>query len=345
MLTLLELLPVNIIQLLSLFVSIIAILMLRGEQRYAGLILAFIVQAMAVLFNFLEELRWVNFMVTPAMSLAVGPGFYLAVRVLVRTDAPLHQRDAVHFLPALVALPFSTTVGWVLAFGAVSQLIYLHLSFALLLRYQRAVAERRSDPEHFQLRWLMRIFFALIMLIIVELIRANLQPFLPFAMRNHWYFIDQLALLAVITGLLVGIVRQPAVFEGMHEYEASEQEPTEQLRDREHAESLFAELDQLVRQQRLYTKPRLALQDLAEQTGLHSRDISWAINSGGGSSFAEYINRLRIENVVKQACSTPKRTLLTIAMDAGFSSKSSFNAVFKKHTGMSPSRYLKSLES
>lgn len=343
MLAPIELLPVNIVQLLMLFVSLLAIAMLRGQPRYTGLVLAFLVQALAVLFNFLEELRFVPVFVTPAMSLAGGPSLYLFVRVLVRPEQPLAWRDAVHFVPALIALFFASHIGWVLAIGALSQLIYLKLSLVLLLRYERAIKERRADTERLQLRWLMWLLFTLMGLIVIEIVRANLQPFLPYELRNQWYFIDQVILLLLLAGFLVGIVRQPEIFDDLREFEEAEKVSTEA--SNEQAVSLFTEIDGLVKREELFLKPRLALQDIASLTGLNAKDISWAINHGGQTSFADYINQLRIAQVVEMAQSQPQRPLLDIALDAGFSSKSSFNAVFKKQTGMPPSRYLKSLES
>ena len=343
MLAPIELLPVNMIQLLMLFMSLLAIAMLRGQPRYIGLVLAFSVQALAVLFNFLEELRFVPVLVTPAMSLAGGPSLYLFVRVLVRPEQPLAWRDAAHFVPALIALFFASYIAWVLALGALSQLIYLKLSLLLLLRYQHAIKERRADTERLQLRWLMWLFFTLMGFIVVEIIRANLQPFLPFELRNQWYFIDQVILLTLLVSILIGIVRQPEIFDDLQEFE--EAEKTSERASVEQALSLFNEIDNLVKQESLFLKPRLALQDLATITGLNTKDISWAINQGGQTSFADYINQLRVAKVVEMAQLQPQKSLLDIALNAGFSSKSSFNAVFKKQTGMTPSRYLKSLES
>jgi len=343
MLAPIELMPVNIVQLLMLFVSILAIAMLRGQRRYVGLVLAFSVQALAVLFNFLEELRFVPVLVTPAMSLAGGPSLYLFVRILVRPEQPLVWRDAVHFVPAFIALFFASYIGWVLALGALSQLIYLKRSLVLLLRYERAIKERRADTERLQLRWLMWLLFTLMGLIVIEIIRANLQSFLPFDLRNQWYFIDQVILLLLLAGFLVGIVRQPEIFDDLQEFEEAEKANSQA--SNEQALSLFNEIDGLVKREGLFLRPRLALQDIASLTGLNAKDISWAINQGGQTSFADYINQLRIAQVVEMAQSQPQKSLLDIALDAGFSSKSSFNAVFKKQTGMPPSRYLKSLES
>jgi AraC-like DNA-binding protein len=58
-------------------------------------------------------------------------------------------------------------------------------------------------------------------------------------------------------------------------------------------------------------------------------------------SFSDYINQQRIEKVKKLLKSEDQKkyTLLAIAENAGFSSKSSFNAVFKKMTGLTPTQY------
>ena len=347
MLSSIQLLPVNIVQLLMLFVSCLAVFSLRGGPRYGGVILAFTLQAIAVFVNFIEELHMVPVVVSPALSLASGPGLYLFVRVLVRTDSPLSRRDFAHFLPVIFALFFHTYINWVLAFGAVSQLVYLKFSLSLIMRYQHAVRERRSDTERLQLRWLMRLLFSLMCLIVIEVLRANLQPYLPYDFRNQWYLIDQVILLLLLSGFFVGIVRQPEIFDGLGEFEASEKsnEARNEESANENARNIFVEIDTRVKRDSLFLQPRLTLHDIAEITGLNSKDISWAINQGGNVSFADYINALRVAYVVEMAQSQPKRPLLDMALDAGFSSKSSFNAVFKKQTGMSPGRYLKSLES
>ena len=58
-------------------------------------------------------------------------------------------------------------------------------------------------------------------------------------------------------------------------------------------------------------------------------------------NFFDYVNHFRVEKVKKDVSNVKKGhlKLLSIAMDAGFNSKSLFNAIFKKHTGMTPSEY------
>ncbi len=62
-----------------------------------------------------------------------------------------------------------------------------------------------------------------------------------------------------------------------------------------------------------------------------------------GKTFSEFLNEYRV-NEVKEKLKTEDRslqTILAIALDSGFNSKASFNRVFKKHTGLTPSEYVK----
>ena len=93
----------------------------------------------------------------------------------------------------------------------------------------------------------------------------------------------------------------------------------------------------------VFTQPELSLQKLAVDLNLSPKYVSYLINKEWGVNFKSYLNTLRIEYVIAAlATDLPKRqTLLSIGLEAGFNSKSSFNASFKAITGLSPSAYLK----
>ncbi|MEM6803057.1 MAG: helix-turn-helix domain-containing protein, partial [Bacteroidota bacterium] len=76
------------------------------------------------------------------------------------------------------------------------------------------------------------------------------------------------------------------------------------------------------------------------------KKLSYLLNQQLATNFYEYINKHRIAHF-KQALSDKKNSnysLLGLAYDAGFKSKSSFYRIFKKETGMSPSAYLKKIQ-
>ncbi|MBO9564551.1 MAG: AraC family transcriptional regulator [Niastella sp.] len=94
-------------------------------------------------------------------------------------------------------------------------------------------------------------------------------------------------------------------------------------------------------QKGLYRKPKLTLEELAGELDLPVRYVSYLINTYHAANFHQYINTWRVQEVIRKINDPGERhkTLLALALESGFSSKSSFNQVFKDHTGKSPSQY------
>jgi AraC-like DNA-binding protein len=90
-----------------------------------------------------------------------------------------------------------------------------------------------------------------------------------------------------------------------------------------------------------YTNPGLGLQKLANELDFPSSLLSQVINQEYGVSFFDYINKLRTEEAKKLLLDADKQHFKVEAIGemAGFSSRSSFFAVFKKHTGLTPSTF------
>jgi len=103
------------------------------------------------------------------------------------------------------------------------------------------------------------------------------------------------------------------------------------------------QLNVLMEQEQLYTNPELTLGEVARILQIHDAILSQVVNSKFDQNFYDYINSLRVE-AFKKIVATPgskSYTLLSIAFECGFNSKSSFNRNFRKFTGQQPSAYLK----
>ncbi len=113
----------------------------------------------------------------------------------------------------------------------------------------------------------------------------------------------------------------------------------------EQAGQLQKELARLMEKEKLFTESELTLSDLAGKLNIHPNYLSQIINEKEETNFYDYINTLRIEEFKKIAAlpENEKYTLLTLAYECGFNSKSSFNRYFKKVNGLSPSEYMRSV--
>ena len=94
-----------------------------------------------------------------------------------------------------------------------------------------------------------------------------------------------------------------------------------------------------------YLDPTLNLHKLAELSAIPSSKLSRTINHFGQVNFYDFVNAYRVETVKEkiQHGELEHLSMLGLAMDSGFNSKASFNRIFKKHTGLTPSAYKKQL--
>ena len=108
-------------------------------------------------------------------------------------------------------------------------------------------------------------------------------------------------------------------------------------------EVYLKKLEQLVNTEEIFTDSSLSLRVLAEKLELHPNKLSWLLNEHIGKNFNEYINAFRLEKFKEEAVNPKNRhlTLLGLAYESGFNSKTVFNAFFKKMEGTTPKAWMK----
>lgn len=113
------------------------------------------------------------------------------------------------------------------------------------------------------------------------------------------------------------------------------------------AKSLHKKLLQLMEDEKPYLRNELSINDLAEKLDVHPNYLSQIINQEEKMNFYDFINYRRIEEFKRRIVLPQNRhmTLLSVAFDCGFNSKSSFNRFFKKSVGYTPSQYFSSTKS
>jgi AraC-like DNA-binding protein len=107
---------------------------------------------------------------------------------------------------------------------------------------------------------------------------------------------------------------------------------------------LLENIVQYMEDEQPYLESELTLDALAKYTNLSSHHLSEILNQQANKNFYQFVNEYRIKTVCSQISSNPKERLFDLALSAGFSSKSTFNAVFKQFKGMTPSQYRKQLK-
>lgn len=107
----------------------------------------------------------------------------------------------------------------------------------------------------------------------------------------------------------------------------------------------FKELHFLMKEAKIYQDPALSLENISERLNISSNYLSQLVNKLSGQSFPEYVNGFRIKDAQAKLIDPEYThyTILSIAMESGFNSKSAFYNAFKKKTGMSPSQFKKNV--
>ena len=214
---------------------------------------------------------------------------------------------------------------------ALSGIVYVTWSAILLGRHRKTIRDRFSSLEKVNLQWL---------------------RLLTYGMGGIWFFVIFFANdILILTGIVIFVfligffgIRQSVIF-APDEVPAGSGEPKKKYPKsgltEEAAAALHRSLIHLMTAEALYKKSDLSINDLASRLEVHPNYLSQIINQREGKNFYEFVNTFRFE-AFKQLIAQRKNqqfTLLSLAYDCGFSSKSSFNRFFKKATGQTPSEY------
>lgn len=152
-----------------------------------------------------------------------------------------------------------------------------------------------------------------------------------------------------LIGFVLGYyaIHQPEIFKISHEEETAlavpepEAAKTRTSIAEEDLETFRNRIEEVMKSQKPFLNPNLALNDLATLIKTPSHTLSRVIREGYDKNFFDFINSYRIEEF-KENINNPKYhnyTLLGIAFEVGFNSKTAFNRSFKKMTGQTPSEY------
>ena len=119
------------------------------------------------------------------------------------------------------------------------------------------------------------------------------------------------------------------------------------LLKKEEITKYVSELEIIMLDYKLYLNPDLSLKDLASYLELPTNYVSQLLNQGFNKNFSEYINTFRLNEFKERVVLEENKelTIMAVAYDSGFNSKTVFNTFFKKTEGLTPNTYLKSTKS
>ena len=133
-----------------------------------------------------------------------------------------------------------------------------------------------------------------------------------------------------------------AIFELANTEQQPSESKTKRLLSDTELQLVKKALIEKMEKEKVYTEPLLNLRALADKLNLSANQLSWALNFGFQKNFNDFVNTYRLEHFQKLAL-LPENghlTLLGLAYDSGFNSKTVFNTYFKKVV-KTPKQWLK----
>lgn len=222
--------------------------------------------------------------------------------------------------------------------------IYIYFSHRLVLEHQAGI---KSQQDIFRNLWVKNLvkgtFFLFIGILLIQIFRVAF----PVQLYDRMLITSTLATLFIYI-LLYMANSHASIFTAESKYNTSkypgpeDTSPPPIMGFTEEEQRLFVKAEEYITTHKSYLNGILTLKDLANELACPQRQLSNCINAVTGHSFTYYINTFRV-NYLKDLLDDPKKqhfTILSLAEESGFNSKTTLVRIFKQHTGMTPSEYL-----
>ena len=296
----------------------------------------------------------------------LGPLFFFYVKILLNSKLRITLKDLIHFLPAIIYLIYSLIVFitdkfvldefyfyadgkdkdldfWYQMVGLISMLFYLLMSLKHYLNYRKLSLQEVSFADAIAFTWIKHFILAFALILVLRVLFFISNPEWGQFGRKYWYYLcfSVLMLYISITGYSNTIKAASVVdFEPSNDdkNEAADVDPIEAFSSHEWNDKIT----HLFETEHVYKNPNLTLTDLAGLLETNRNIISKTINQEFQMNFNDFVNHKRTEAIIARLKKGDhvQNTLLAIALDSGFNSKTTFNRAFKKHTGMTPKQFI-----
>ncbi|WP_312300329.1 helix-turn-helix domain-containing protein [Chryseobacterium sp.] len=232
----------------------------------------------------------------------------------------------------------STVLKYLMIFSGI---LYIGLSLFAMRTYKKGLSDQYSNTEKMNMNWIYYLIVGMALIWIAVIVRNDILIF---------SIVVLFILVAAYFGISrVGILNLVVESESVEEKPANDNLPEiikyQKTSPGDDAiQEIYEKLRHRMEQEKLYKDPELNLNYVAQLLDVHPNILSQTINTMEEKNFYDYINRQRIEEFKRIAClpENQKFTILSLAFESGFNSKTSFNRNFKKYMDCSPREFLRS---
>jgi AraC-like DNA-binding protein len=360
-------------------INIILFLLIKSKQKQLSqkiLIVFFVLLLFVSVFSYanFHNLIWllhITFIPNDVTVVMIGPLLYLYIKSLFLEEKNLIKNTLKHFIPAglyliLIAVPtliysifgvealsyvISEFIAITIKLENVYLILYLTLSLQQLSKYRSALKSNYSNLSKYDYNWIKIMLIGALSIISIYLTISIYELLYKDSIWYQEYLITVIMILFIIYLGYYGInqskVLLPNFLLNQNKPNISSKLKKIYLSDvkREEFELLEQNLESVIKAQKPYLDEDLTLGKLAKQLSTTDKKLSILLNQYMNTTFYDLINKYRVNAVIEKMKQEEYKnySLFGIACDCGFKSRTSFNRIFKKETGLSPSVYKENL--
>ncbi len=316
--------------------------------------------------NLFLELPHLVYLFTPLMYL-IGPIYYWYIKSILQSEYRLTLKSLVHLVPFLISIlvlfpfftlqteekmlllesyydsrriPLSFPTFLFISIQILQSFLYILWSNKHLKEYAKLGSSRQVRTK---VIWLQRFSLAFLIYWLMDLIALSWYSFQG-SIHQEVFYVTTLCNTLYINVLVFFAIKNNKAFNQVLLNASGETYRNSTLSKAE-SKKILDSIAEFMEKEQPYLDPELSLTKLANSLHLSQNLISQVLNSELQKSFYEFINEYRFTEVKSRLGSSQYKhlTILAIAMDSGFNNKNTFNKVFKKHAGQTPSEFLKNL--
>lgn len=303
----------------------------------------------------------------------IGPAVLFYVKTLLNPSYSINKRDLLHFAPAVAYLLYSILVfiadvlvldefyfyadgrdkdlsPWYQFSGHGAIIVYLIICIRMYNDYRVKIFQELSFAESVVYNWVKQFLIALLIILIIRIFFLALFPnWGDFGSKWWYYFFFACSFYYIaFAGYANSIKTSISTRFVKNQEDEIPKEVKESINQMEPNEldQWMKSIDTFVHSENGFKNPTLTLIDVAKALDTTTKRISSVINSGYHSNFNDFVNSYRVSEVIERLQKGDQQTftLLSIALDSGFNSKTTFNRAFKKHTQQTPNQFISNLK-
>ncbi|NOY59848.1 MAG: helix-turn-helix transcriptional regulator [Calditrichaeota bacterium] len=314
---------------------------------------------------------FIPFPTSMLLLLTYAPLLFLYVKSLIRENTLPDRKDWLHFLPFILFLAayflflwgdpvflvnnyfaHDASLPFRLAYSIylfLSVIIYSVLVLFLISEHQKKLKDEFSyTSQTITLNWLKIVLFIFVITFLSFIITGTSFMFQATDLDPRWFSRIGLTLFAFAVSYFG--IKQPTLFKS-NCFPRVEKKSDQRQKNRyersglneELAKNYSERLQHFMKEGKPYLNPELTIKDVSDHLNISRHYITQVLNETMKKNFYTFINEYRVEEVKKRLVDHQydHLTFSAIAYECGFNSKSSFNFIFKKSTGMTPSEFKK----